>query len=355
MKKTIIIAHNYTLNSFASMSYILANHLSNNSFNVVFISHQPYFEQRTKINNHLTVLSWPTKNRPKNLADLIFIMKLAWEFKPSITIGHFAGAKFLNIASKIISFGKSITYDHYHTLSNQILTDHGMKKSNIIRAKLYYYIFVDFVLPNSEKALDDFQKLYKLNNALNYLTPFPDRLDSKQHNSLPNYTNPNFGFLGRLNISKGLDILVETFSSNEHLKLEIAGTGDGYKSIKSNINFIGPLQYEKVDEFIASKTIIIIPSLIDNLVTVGIETLMLQRVLLISSNTGLTDYLTHGFDAIIFNPDSISLTAELDKIMAGNYDLQAIANNGRETYLNKFHPDIYCKWWSDEIKRVLPN
>jgi glycosyltransferase involved in cell wall biosynthesis len=337
------------------MSYVLANHLSNNGFNVVFISYRPYFEQRKQITNTLTIVSWKSKNRPKTLTDFIFALTLVWEFKPAITIGHFVGAKFLNIASKIISLGKTKTYDHYHTLSEQILTDHGIKKSNILRARLYYYYFVDFVLPNSQKALNDFQKIYKLNNALNYLTPLPDRLDSKQHNSLPNYTNPNFGFLGRLNISKGLDILIETFASNEHLKLEIAGTGEGYKSIKSNINFIGPLQYEKVDEFISSKTIIIIPSLIDNLVTVGIETLMLQRVLMISSNTGLTDYLTHGFDAIIFDPNSITLSQEIDKILAGTYDLQSIANNGRETYLNKFHPDIYNKWWANEIKRVLPS
>ena len=42
--KTILIAHNYTQNSFASMSFNLAHHLAKLGNRVVFISHKPFFK-----------------------------------------------------------------------------------------------------------------------------------------------------------------------------------------------------------------------------------------------------------------------------------------------------------------------
>jgi glycosyltransferase involved in cell wall biosynthesis len=42
--KTILIAHNYSENSFASMSFQLAHHLAELGNRVVFISHKPFFK-----------------------------------------------------------------------------------------------------------------------------------------------------------------------------------------------------------------------------------------------------------------------------------------------------------------------
>jgi hypothetical protein len=44
--KTIIIAHNYSEESFSAMSYHLAHHLASLGNRVIFISHRPYFSEK---------------------------------------------------------------------------------------------------------------------------------------------------------------------------------------------------------------------------------------------------------------------------------------------------------------------
>ena len=65
--KTIVIAHNYSESSFATMSYHLSHHLANLGNRVIFISHHPYFSDEQIIKKgkgEVIVCSWPTKKDP---------------------------------------------------------------------------------------------------------------------------------------------------------------------------------------------------------------------------------------------------------------------------------------------------
>ena len=86
----------------------------------------------------------------------------------------------------------------------------------------------------------------------------------------------------------------------------------------------------------------IIPSKFDNLPTVGLESLMNQTPLLISSATGLADYLEEGKDCFKFTP-SVDAIEELFGKIESNTNNEQMSLNARNTFLNKFSISNYCE------------
>ena len=157
--KTVLIAHNYSKNSFAYMSYELANYLSNNGFRVIFISHKPFFKEEVKTinkNGELILRSWCSVNRPTGLKDFLHFCKIRNKYKPNYVIGHFVGANISILVSKILSLGKTQCFIYYHTLSTQIFNDlqtNNLKyKFNRFRKSFFYNLFVDIYICPSELA-----------------------------------------------------------------------------------------------------------------------------------------------------------------------------------------------------------
>ena len=148
--KTIVIAHNYSESSFATMSYHLSHHLANLGNRVIFISHHPYFSDEQIIKKgkgEVIVCSWPTKKRPTSIKDFFWFAKLYLKYKPEIVIGHFVGSNITVSVSKILSFGKVKTFEYYHTLSTQILEDLSKislkQRLLFVRKKIFYKLFCD--------------------------------------------------------------------------------------------------------------------------------------------------------------------------------------------------------------------
>ena len=77
--KTILIAHNYTQNSFASMSFNLAHHLAKLGNRVVFISHKPFFKDMKIIKSgkgEVILFSWSSEKRPTSFNDVFWFVKI---------------------------------------------------------------------------------------------------------------------------------------------------------------------------------------------------------------------------------------------------------------------------------------
>jgi hypothetical protein len=167
--KTILIAHNYTENSFSAMSFHLAHHLAEEGNRVVYISHKPFFKDVkiiTKDKGEIIVFSWPSERRPTSFNDFLWFAKIYFMYKPEIIIGHFVGSNIAIIVSKFLSFGRVKSYVYYHTLRNQILMD--SKNSFIkneylfLRKKLFYEIFCDNIICPSELAKKRFSRKLSL-------------------------------------------------------------------------------------------------------------------------------------------------------------------------------------------------
>jgi glycosyltransferase involved in cell wall biosynthesis len=362
--KTILIAHNYTENSFASMSYYLAHHLADLGNKVVFISHNPFFKEKeiiSKEKGEIIVYSWPTKKRPTSIKDVLWFAKIYFKYKPNVVVGHFVGANITTAISKILSLGKTKTFAYYHTLSNQILTDKkrsGVKQKMLfLRKKMLYKLFCDVVVCPSELAKLDLEKYYSIKKGMVVLNPMKDRFKGKTKNS----QNIVISFLGRLDPSKGILDLIKAFKiysdkfAATNIILNIAGTGSQEKEIKEliknnvNIFYLGGLSYDKIDDYLCKSHFAIIPSKVDNLPTVGLEAMMNETPLLISNTTGLTKYVQDNNECFKFDSNQESMISLFERVES-NFNLQSqMSVNARNTFLLKFTIDNYCINFSNEL------
>ena len=356
--KTILIAHNYSETSFSAMSYHLAHHLADLGHKVVFISHKPYFSEKLVIKKEkgeIIVFSWPTQNRPTKLKDFIWYAKIHLQNKPNVIIGHFVGTNITFIVSKLFSFWKVKTFEHYHTLSDQILTDLKevslWQKLLFFRKKVFYNLFCDAIVCPSLLAKEDLELFYGVKNGFVLLNPMMDRFISKKPIS------PNsivISFLGRFDPSKGVVDLIKAYlkykeeNVNSKIILNIAGMGSQRDEIielikdKIGINFLGSLTYDKIDTYLNQSNFTIIPSKVDNLPTVGLESLMNKTPLLISNNTGLTHYLVDEKDCFKFDPTIDSMVFLFVKIESKLDYFEQMSKESRITFLDKFSMKSYC-------------
>lgn len=363
--KTILIAHNYSEISFAAMSYHFAHYIANQGYRVVFISHKPYFFEQQLIKKNrgeVLVCSWPTQSRPTSIKDFIWYAKVYLKYKPNIIIGHFVGSNITILVSKLLSFGKVKTFEYYHTLSSQIITDLQKKSLKqrflFIRKKIFYKLFCDTIICPSKLAKLDLENFYSYNKGIVLLNPMTDRFKNKLTISNEKIV---ISYLGRLDPSKGVLELIEAFQQykkkcpTSNIIIQIAGSGNQEVIIKKlakanySIHFLGQLEYHKIDDYLNKSHYCIIPSKSDNLPTVGLESLMNQTPLLVSKATGLADYLVEGKDCYKFDPNVESILALFNTIETKFNDNRQMGVNARDTFLNQFTISNYC----EDLKQII--
>lgn len=363
--KTIIIAHNYSENSFAFMSYNLANYLADEGSRVVFISHKPYFDEVLNVKigaGELTVYSWPSKKRPTRFVDALWFAKIYLKYRPSIIVCHFVSVNVLTIVSKLLSFGKVKTFPYYHTLMTQILLDYKQnyikEKLLNMRKKLVYIFFSDTIICPSDLARSDLNTYFGITKSVTILNPMKDRFIDKIILSSDVIV---ISYLGRLDPAKGVVEMIKAFQfyvkkvPNTKILLNIAGSGKQKDEIikmitdESKIKYFGELTYDRVDGYLSNSHFTIIPSKSDNLPTVGIESLMNKKPLLISNFTGLTEYLRDGEDCFTFDPNINDLIHLFDRVETNFNKYPDMSDNARHTYESKFTIDNYVF----KMKRIL--
>ncbi len=360
--KTIVIAHNYTKKSFAAMSYYLAHFLAEEGFRVIFISHRPFFKEKKLIkkgSGEIITMSWSSKSRPTGIKDAVYFSFFYFKYKPSIIIGHFVGSNISVILSKFFSFFRVRTLVYYHTLTKQNILD--STKSKImqfflkIRKNIFYSFFVDKLICPSNLARQDLLNSFWINKSkvTVVLNPIPDRFFkeiSKKDNSII------ISYLGRLDESKNVVFLINYFlkfkkqTPNSKLILQIAGEGSQVDEIRElcdntdKVFFFGRLEYKDIDNYLMTSHYTIIPSKHDNLPTVGLESLMNGIPILISKNTGLSEYCTDGVDSYKFLPNKkqiMDLFYRVDSTKKNRYLKMSL--NSRKLYLKQFNLSIYNK------------
>jgi glycosyltransferase involved in cell wall biosynthesis len=355
--KTILITHNFRRTSFSEMSVDLAIHLAELGNDVIFVSYRPFYkfpEEYPTKKGKLIIYSWPTKKRPIRFVDFVFFIKLYLKHKPNIVLSHFASSNIALSVSKILSIGRVKTIDYCHTLTEAIaINGNSSPIIHKIRKIIFYRLFVDRIICVSDMARLDLVKHFYCNpnKAITVLNPLKDRY--KNQSVTPKIKKIHY--LGGLNKAKGIDILIDAFEAylkqnpSSNLQLTIAGGGHITENIISRIKsiykitFIGELSYDAIDNFIVDSYAIIIPSLHDALNLVGIETLMNKKLLAISTNTGLAQYLTLS-ECLKFKPEfeDIFITLEkFEKMEEKEYSL--FIENGRSKYLQLFNMEDYLK------------
>lgn len=356
--KTVLIAHNYSEVSVSSMSVDLAHKLCAAGYRVIFISHKPYFKNEVTSSigiGHLILMSWPTEKRPTTINDFIWFAKIFKKYNPTVVLGHFAGSTITAIISKILSGGRVKVLVYYHTLTSQIDIDDSrnplLQRALRIRKSVFYRLFCNSIICPSELAKDDVEKNFSSKAAVVVLNPMRDRFVQDNFCS----STKNIGYLGRLDASKGILELVNAFvnfkNNNPHsiLTLSFGGAGDCYKdlvtisSCRNDILCVGSLQYDQIDLYLANNYFTIIPSQIDNLPTVGLESLMNGTPILLSKSTGLAQYMEDGFGCFLFVPTKQGIYEILDRVENRNFIYDSMRTDARKVYDQQFKSEIYLK------------
>lgn len=354
--KKILIAHNWSDNSYAAQSKKLAIEFSKSN-KVVFINALKRNLIKEKINENLDIMEWAGK-RPTGFKDFLFVKKLIQKFKPDITISHFGAVNFTILASWLANVAKRICY--YHTLTTQNELDvhkpFVVQQLQVLRKKMVYRLATHVVCV-SEAARQDLIINLKVNEKkLRVL-----------HNAIPPSPVVNtastlqFGFVGRLNYSKGVDILINAFETlinkGYDITLAIAGNGSdenqllemvSQKKLTNKITFLGKLPYLQIAPFLAGCYCMVLPSRSDNLPTVVIEAMSTKTPVIAARVGGVAELIKDGENGLLFSANDVAgLANAMEQLINNNHLRTTLAINALASFNNNYsienYTDRFCK------------
>jgi len=205
------------------------------------------------------------------------------------------------------------------------------------------------MLPCSTAAKKDLIHYYRVKESKAFV--FPNSLPDIEIRNKSN--NKKIGFLGRLDYSKGVDILIEAFT--KVLKeipdavLEIAGKGSQETelkktvasfNIKDRVIFKGAISYGEVLNFLSSVNFLVVPSRSDNLPTVALEALSVASPVIGSDAGGIPDIIIDGFNGLLFeNENTEDLSKKIIELFGNRERRNLMALNARKTFEEKYCVD----------------
>lgn len=210
---------------------------------------------------------------------------------------------------------------------------HARGSTTLERGRVYYKKFFDMFY--GKKMLKNASKLIALNHTEyeqyqimgadpQNIVIIPNGIDLSTYNQLPKkgifrekYSIKKdekiILFLGRLNIIKGLDLLIHAFSllnpEQDLIKLVIVGPDDGclYKlnklidnlKIKDHVIFTGPLYEEDKLEAYVDADIYVLPSRYETFPNTVLEAAVCQTPVIITDRCGIADLVENNMGLVV--------------------------------------------------------
>lgn len=166
-------------------------------------------------------------------------------------------------------------------------------------------------------------------------------------NNLRKENKINLLFVGRLDKTKGIDILLDVYNHDKfkNLHLYIIGNSvlDNIQIENSTrITYLGWINNDKIDKYYQMCDVVIMPSRWDGFGLVAIEAMRNSKPVIASNRGALPELIKNGINGYIFNlNDKNSLKNILEKI--DNNTLSMLGKNGREIYIKDFIDQIFIK------------
>lgn len=344
--KTIIIAHGWSDASLNLQSKALALGLSENN-KVVFLSSKKTGNGEMVINSNLIVLEWPGK-RPVSWKDFLFAVQKMKHYKPDMIITNFAANDIMLLVAWMLGVRCRICY--YHTMVQQHIADHhklGLRQHINIFRKGFVFRMATHMLPSTNAAKKDLIKYYKVDDRKAFV--FPNALPDTDYRN--NGSVGTIGFLGRLDRSKGIDVLIKAFKiisdRFDEAKLIIVGTGSGENELKALVQqfrltekviFKGGIGYTEVPSFLVSLDFLVVPSRVDNLPTVIIEAFSVATPVIGSNAGGIPDMIQAGNNGLLFENENVEDL--VDKMQQLFFD--RAQRNKMSAFARKTFEERYC-------------
>lgn len=158
-----------------------------------------------------------------------------------------------------------------------------------------------------------------------------------------------FGFIGSLNVQKGLSYLITSVISlipkYPDLKFEIIGDGplkkevlNKIKNFKKNIKFLG--QVDLISPYLSSWNFVVSPSLSESFGQVVLDAAIAKRPVVGTSVGGLKEIIEDGKTGLLVQKkDTIALMKAIEKLLKDPIYCQALGNTARRLYEKEFTAD----------------
>lgn len=180
-----------------------------------------------------------------------------------------------------------------------------------------------------------------------------------------NNKDENYAFyFGRLSIEKGIINLLKAFSMQEKGKLFIAGDGPEkeniIKFIKENklekrVKMLGFLQQNKIKEYIANSSFVIVPSIwYENCPYSILETLATGKPVIGSNIGGIPELIEDGKNGFLYNYDDIPKLAQLINVLFSDEKLRTkMGKESRKLAINNYSINTYYKKLNSYYEKLV--
>ena len=243
-------------------------------------------------------------------------------------------------------------------------------KKGTLKKKIYFYFYskkwfskasiIHAITPDETRNLKTYFKKNKFIEIPNLIS-----INTKKEQVL----NPEkcILYLGRLNKTKGIDLLIKAFSQidNQCIKLKIAGGFNDYKedleslvkslNLTDKVEFLGLVKNEFKNDLIRNSWVMVSPSHSDVIGMVNLEAASFKTPVITTFKVGLKkEWNTNGGKLI--NPNIEELKSALTEVL--NWTIQERNTNGK--HLFDFVEQHYSwktrlKDWRNLYKNVLKN
>lgn len=349
-RKRIVIVHNWIEVGINIQSRQLAYELSK-EYDVWFLSASRTGSPEFKVNDHLTVLEWPDK-RPTKFRDLWFCWNFFKKISPDVVMAHFTGIRLSMLGAWLAGVKHRVAW--YHILSEQLK---GIKKGKwserlMIEKFRAGYLFANYVVAFHEFGKQDANRFLRKPLENIFIVPNGLSLNPLALKKIATVSDaPVFLFLGRLDVSKGGDMIIKCFAKISEkyndVKLLIVGDGDRkmeweglVKSLhlEKNVSMPGrTTSYNLIFDYLEKAYALLVPSRIDNFPTVIIEAFSAGVPVIASDSGGIPDMVKDGVDGFIC--ETYNEKAWVDKIdfLINNAGLRnEMSMQARKSYEERF-------------------
>ncbi|UTW58949.1 glycosyltransferase [Kordiimonas sp. SCSIO 12603] len=275
----------------------------------------------------------------------VFCRKLIKKYNPDVIHLHsaFAGA-IGRIAIITLPKNQSVTIYCAHGWSFDMPVSR-IKKWLYIKTERILSIYTDVIINISKHEYNRAatEGLPKSKLAL-IMNGTQDIQTEVQPLNFINQTEMNFVFIGRHDLQKGLDFLLNIFTNNNitanlHILGEAVLNQNNQKSLKKqNIFFHGWQSRDKVDQFITSCDAVIMPSRWEGFGLVAIEAMKLSKPVIANPVGALSEIIQNKTNGYFIPFSETNKAAKMINQMEKS-DLAILGRKARKTYLKSYQAD----------------
>lgn len=331
---TIFIAVSIRNSSVSQYFIELANNLSKG--HEVFIFADFVGQHNFYVSPDIKVVQW--RNHPQRINSFFFLSNYIRNYEPEILIGNFSAV------------GPFLLVGFLHRVPHRIAWCHSISKQFIekrpfIDKKRWIYKFATLLIANSVATKKDLIQNFavKKNLIKVFYNAFKDPF-------VENPANRNLiGFAGRLDKSKGVDILFnalpEVIKEFPEIKLKILGVGTQLSSLRAlaqelkiekNIEFLGNQPREKVLEVFSTCYFTVVPSRVEAFGYVVIESFAVKIPVIGSHTSGIAEIIRDGQDGFLVDLNPQSLSKQMVFILKNPELRQEMSNSCYERFKKEF-------------------